>query len=218
MTDTSTPELVKIKNWPFMVKHPAEINQTTRIMLLLHGHLGNEKVMWVLTKPLPDNYILLAPRAPIEMGPDQYSWHEITKQWPKLESYREVTGKLLSTVQKYLENFNLEKSHYDVMGFSQGAVMAYALALLYPEKIRKIAALAGFLPQSWKDNLKQEILKGKSFFVAHGTQDEIVPIEKSIKASQWLKENGAEVTFCEADTGHKLSSNCFKGLGDFFRK
>ncbi len=36
---------------------------------------------------------------------------------------------------------------FDVMGFSQGAVMAYALSFLFPEG-NKVAALAGFVPIS----------------------------------------------------------------------
>ena len=216
MIDEQQPKKIKIDDWAFMIKEPPNITENTRMMLLLHGHLGNEKVMWILTKPIPDNFILLAPRAPVKMGPDQYSWHKIEPQWPELDTYQGITGQLLSHVDRYLDNKGLRINQYDLMGFSQGAVLAYAFAILHPNKVRKIAALAGFLPQSWKSHLSKDIIQKKSFFIAHGTQDEIVPIEKAEKASEWLKEMGARVNFCAAETGHKLSSNCFKGLGEFF--
>jgi len=200
-----------------MVKEPQNITMDTRLMLLLHGHLGNEKVMWILTKPIPENYILLAPRAPVKMGQDQYSWHEITPQWPDLETYQSITEKLITQAGLYVEENKFEINQYDVMGFSQGAVIAYALALLHPQKIGKVAALAGFLPQSWKDHLDGKTLQGKDFFIAHGTQDEIVPLEKARSAAIWLEQNSAQVTFCTAETGHKLSSNCFTGLRDFLK-
>ena len=95
--------------------------------------------------------------------------------------------------------------------------MAYALAILHPDRINRIAAIASFMPQSWKSELDQYMLKDKRFFIAHGTQDEIVPLEKARKASQWLQEKGAAVTFCTAETGHKISANCFDGLGNFFQ-
>jgi phospholipase/carboxylesterase len=218
MTDERQPERINIDDWPFMVKHPQNINENTRLMLLLHGHLGNEKVMWILTKPVPDNYILLSPRAPIKMGPDQYSWHEIEPQWPSLDTYQELTTKLLSHVSKYLQQNQIQINQYDLMGFSQGAVLSYALAILHPQKVGSVAAVAGFLPQTWKNHLNKEILQDKAFFIAHGSQDDIVPIEKAEKASEWLKEMGARVNFCAAETGHKLSSNCFKGLGEFFKQ
>jgi hypothetical protein len=37
-----------------------------------------------------------------------------------------------------------------------------------------------------------------------------------LKAAKWLKENGANITFCKAEIGHKLSADCLKGLGKFF--
>lgn len=215
MPNDLNPKLITIMGRTFMVKEPTNITMNPRLMLLLHGHLGNEKVMWILTKPIPDNYILLAPRASLKMGPDQYSWHEITPQWPDLESYQTITEKLLAQVALFVKENKLKINQYDLMGFSQGAVLAYALTLLHPQKIGKVTALAGFLPQFWKDQLGENTLQGKDFFIAHGTQDDIVPIEKARSAANWLEKNGAQVTFCAADTGHKLSSNCFAGLRNF---
>jgi len=210
------PEKIEIKGWPFRVQQPEKRVDKDRVLLLLHGHLGNENVMWILTKPISNTYTMLAPRAPIKIGPDQYSWHAIEPQWPGMDTYQELTGQLLERVDIWIEEQGMEVGHYDVMGFSQGTVMAYALSILHPAKIGKVAALAGFLPEAWHDYLNSEALSGKAFFIAHGTEDDIVPISKARKAAKWLTENGAQVTFCEADTGHKLSANCFNGLGEFF--
>lgn len=217
MTGNGKPEKTEINGWTFRVKHPSGVSDRKKVLLLLHGHLGNEKAMWILTDPLPDTYFMLAPRAPVQTGEDQYSWHEIGRQWPDIEEYQELTDALLSRVDQWIEENDLDVDHYDVMGFSQGAVMAYALAILHPEKIGKIAALAGFIPQTWQSELEQKSLSGKSFFIAHGTKDEMVPIKKGRKAATWLEAHEADVEFCEADIGHKLSANCFKGLGKFFQ-
>lgn len=217
MTANKKPQKTEINGWTFRIKHPSDDKAKAKVLLLLHGHLGNEKAMWILTDPLPENYIMLAPRAPLQTGDGQYSWHEIGPQWPDIEKYQELTGELLSRVDHWLGENELEIDSFDVMGFSQGAVMAYAMAILHPEKIGKIAALAGFIPQTWQSELDQDTLSGKSFFIAHGTQDEMVPIKKGRQAASWLEERGADVIFCEAEIGHKLSANCFKGLGKFFQ-
>lgn len=218
MSDAEQPQQIELDGWPFRVQQPSESPSRARLMLVLHGYLGNENVMWVLTKPIPKSYILLAPRAPVQLGPDQYSWHAIAPQWPDMDTYRPLGEALLQRVDHWVKTQGLTIPQYDVMGFSQGAVMALALSILYPERIRKAALLAGFLPQSWKAQLPAapDALADKAFFIAHGTQDEVVPIAKAHQAAEWLKEKGADVTFCEADTGHKLSANCFNGLGVFF--
>lgn len=217
MTGSDQPEKTEINGWTFRIKRPSSRNDQPNVLLLLHGHLGNENAMWILTDPLPDTYIMLAPRAPVQTGNEQYSWHKISRQWPDIEKYQEMTNALLSRVDHWIQEKNLDIDQYDVMGFSQGAVMAYALAILHPERIGKIAALAGFIPQTWQSELDQKSLSGKSFFIAHGTQDEMVPIKKGRQAAAWLEDHEADVTFCEAEIGHKLSANCFKGLGKFFQ-
>ncbi len=218
MEDSShpQPELVDIQGWRFRVRPPQDTLNAPRVMLLLHGHLGNENVMWVLTKPIPQNYYLIAPRAPVKLGENQFSWHDIGSQWLDLQSYKELVDDVLSRVDQWAKEHNFLNQQFDVMGFSQGAVMAYAMALLYPDRLRKVAALAGFIPHTWLYDFKPSSYSGLSLFIAHGTRDDVIPIKKSRQAAAWFKEHGAHVTFCEADIGHKLSADCFKGLGAFF--
>lgn len=216
MNDSSQSFTTIIEGWTFRIKPAPSHGQTHHILLLLHGHLGNENVMWILAKPLPKHFTMLSPRAPVKLGDNQYSWHEIKPQWPGLDHYQALTEGLLTRVDAWVKRHTPDVTGYDILGFSQGGVMAYALGILHPDRIRRIAAIASFLPQSWISHLNQKTLKDKRFFIAHGTKDEIVPVQKAHQAAQWLQENGADVTFCTADTGHKIRANCFNGLGTFF--
>lgn len=216
MSNNSLPEKTEIDGWPFRIQYPSYVPDEYRVMLLLHGHLGNENAMWILTKPLSKDYFLLAPRAPVATGEEQYSWHEIEPQWPSMQTYEALAKQLLARTDHWLGEQDIDSYQYDVMGFSQGAVMAYALAILYPDRIGKVAALAGFIPRIWRDQLDSVSLADKAFFVAHGTQDDIIPIEKAHQTATWLEQKGAQISFCKADIGHKLSANCFNGLGEFF--
>ncbi|MBG0788418.1 MAG: dienelactone hydrolase family protein [Anaerolineaceae bacterium] len=218
MTEQAAPREILIDNWPFKVLVPEQPpTSEKRLLLLLHGHLGNENVMWILTKPIPKSFIMLAPRAPLQLGPDQYSWHAIESQWPDLEpTYRSLGSQLLSRVDQWIDQNGLNLSQFNVMGFSQGAVMAYALSFLFPERVNQVAALAGFVPFIWQSTLKDHSLAGRSYFISNGTEDEVIPIHKAHQTIEWLKEKGAQVTYCEGHTGHKLSANCFKGMGDYF--
>lgn len=218
MTTVRTPQMELIDGWPFQVYIPPDSPADHRVMLLLHGNLGNENAMWVLTKPIPGDYALLAPRAPIQTGPDQYSWHTITSQWPEPDAYRSLADSLLERIENWTNTHKWPVQPIDVMGFSQGAVLALAMGILYPNKMGKTAILSGFLPQAWIPQLPTapDVLADKPFFIAHGTKDEVVPIAKAQRAATWLKEKGADVTFCKADIGHKISANCFNSLGEFF--
>ena len=195
-----------------MVKEPKNITMDTRLMLLLHGHLGNEKVMWILTKPIPENYILLAPRAPVKMGQNQYSWHEITPQWPDLETYQSITEKLLTQADLYVEENNLEINQYDVMGFSQGAAASYAVAMHYPHLVQGIAGLVGFLPMDCDDIAAAEPLAGMPIFMAVGKRDERIPYERSLACAHTLHMAGADVDYHEYDMRHRLNADAMRDL------
>lgn len=205
-----------IDGWPFRIQKPSQPDET-RVILLLHGHLGNENVMWTLTKPLSDNYYMLAPRAPIKLGINQYSWHEIQPQWPGISYYRQISDQLLKRIDIWRQEERIKANQVDVMGFSQGAVLAYSLALLYPERIRKVAGLSGFIPQSWQKSLTLGSLKEKKIFITHGTRDDIVPITSAYQTASWLRNLDADVTFCESNTGHKIGIDCVNELELFFR-
>ena len=108
------------------------------------------------------------------------------------------------------------RSQFDVAGFSQGGALTNVLALLYPQRIRKAAVLAGFMPGGVDDFLARRVLVDKNFFVAHGIQDELVPLERARQSIELLEQAGAQVTFCEAEVGHKVSVDCLRGLEAFW--
>ena len=135
---------------------------------------------------------------------------------PGLEDLRSVIDSLIGLVDAYALENTLEASEFDLMGFSQGAVMASTIALLHPERVRRVGILSGFIPAGAGPLVAEHPLRGKPFFVAHGTQDETVKIEYARQSVQLLEEDGATVTFCEDEVGHKLGLNCLRALEKFF--
>jgi phospholipase/carboxylesterase len=215
MNDRSEPEQKFIDGWAFRIQKP-EGQRKEKLLLLLHGHLGDENAMWILTNPIPKDYIMLAPRAPVEIQPGRFSWHPIQNTWPPLSMYQKLANQLMRRVEAFISDEDLDIEKMDVMGFSQGAVMGLALSHFYPHRIRKAAILAGFLPRSWQDSLTARPTDSQSFYIAHGTRDDIIPIEKARTLASLLQSKGATVAFCEANTAHKLGANCFQSLGKFF--
>jgi predicted esterase len=58
-------------------------------------------------------------------------------------------------------------------------------------------------------------LEGKSFFIAHGTKDETVTVDRARASIVLLEQAGAKVTYCEDDVAHKVSLNCLRALKEF---
>jgi phospholipase/carboxylesterase len=220
MPDPNETALTSFRGWTLRIRKSEQ--HSPRLMLLVHGLTGDENSMWVFAPNLPSQYWLVAPRAPhasqLELG--GYSWRPPQAEGEdrsSLEQLRPSAEELIRLVDEYAASVGIDARDFDVMGFSQGAAMASLLAFLYPHRVGKVAILAGFVPGGLEELVSQRPLEGKPFFVAHGTQDETVTMERARLSIEILERAGAQVTYCEADVGHKVSATCLRPLKDFFK-
>jgi phospholipase/carboxylesterase len=205
-----------IRDWVVRENRP-EGNVPLRVLLLLHGWTGDENSMEIFTKGLPANYWLVAPRGIYGSALGGYSWYsDQGKAWPWVDDFRPAMEALFELLTP--ENFpGAQLEQIDLLGFSQGAALAYALAFLYPQRVRKLVGLAGFMPEGCEALARNQPLKGKRIFVAHGRLDKLVPVEMGRTCVSILKSAGGVVVYCEDEVGHKLSKGCFAGMREFFR-
>ncbi len=213
----SDTELVSFQDLTVRFRRASE--EPRRLLLLIHGWTGDENSMWVFVRNFDPHYWIVAPRAPYATAPSGYSWRPPSGRAPRgptLEDLRPSVEKLLRFVDAYASENQLDSSQFDAVGFSQGAVLTVTLALLHPERIGRAGVLSGFLPAGAESFTGNEPLRGKPFFVAHGTHDTMVPIEIARRSVEVLEQAGADVTYCEDEVGHKLSAGCMRGLQAFF--
>lgn len=216
MSVPSETELVQFKDWTLRVR-PAMV-QPARLLLLIHGLTGDENSMWVFARDLPQEYWILAPRAPHPAGPGGYSWRPQdsgAQGRPGFELLRPSVDRLIRLVDEYSTSIGLDPTLFDVLGFSQGAAMASLLAMLHPDRIRRVGVLAGFVPAGAEGLVEQRPLEGKKIFVAHGTLDEMVPVERARASIGLLEQAGAQVHYCEEEVGHKVSLGCLRALRSY---
>ena len=227
MPDVNNTHQMTYNGWTMRVRHSTQ--EPARFMLLLHGWTGNENSMWVFAHKFPENMWIAAPRAPHQADEGGYSWralqpgtlrHAQDSAWglPTLSDLKPAADNLIRLADDVSASIGVDATQFDVAGFSQGGALTNALTLFYPQRIRKAVVLAGFMPGGVDDLIAQRVLDDKPFFVAHGTQDDLVPVERAQQSVELLKQAGAQVTFCEAEVGHKVSADCLQGLESFWGK
>jgi len=216
--------LQTLAGWPVRMRVPAG-DGPHPVILLLHGWTGDENSMWFFAPRLPANHLLVAPRGIFATQPTGYSWRAITSEPPSagggaLPALVEFQG-AVSALAHWMtpEHFpQADFSRLYLIGFSQGAALSYAFALLQPEKVSGLVALAGFAPVGAQSLAEQRPLLGKDVLIAHGQHDRMIPIEQARQAFKLMQLAGAEVTYCEDDVGHKMGARCFPHLETFFAK
>ena len=211
-------ELVSFDGWTLRVR--ASDSPNPRLLLLIHGWTGDENSMWIFTRALSKNYWMIAPRAPHSAESGGFSWRppdSAVSGRPRFESLRESAEALIKLVDEYTAAIRVDSTQFDLMGFSQGAAMVNIIGLLYPHRVRKMGVLAGFIPSGMEEYVKRKPLTGKNVFVAHGTQDQLVPIDRARASIALLEQAGAHINYCEADVAHKLSANCLRALETYLK-
>ena len=170
-------------------------------------------------RKLPVQVAVLAPRGLYIAPVGGFTWCEIRPGklgLPAMDDFRLPAEVLIGLVEDCSHETGVNVKQIDLIGFSQGAAFSYTLALLYPDRIRALAALSGIMPKGAEDLLAKRLPAGKPVFIAHGRQDKMIPVEEARRSVALLEASGARVMYCESDGGHKVNAECFSGLADLF--
>ncbi len=176
-------------------------------ILMLHGWSGDEKVMWVLQSVLPENAFIVSAQGIQPLPTGGYHWTDSpASSQVGFEDFEPAVAALEKTLQALKASHGFGVKPFLLMGFSQGAALAFA-CIRAGIRVHGIIALAGFLPFGGLEKLKDTPI-----FWGHGKRDELVPIKRAQTDVQRLLDAEAEVHYCEADVGHKLGIECTRGL------
>jgi phospholipase/carboxylesterase len=207
------------KDWTFRLRASAE--KPTRLLVLIHGWMGDEDSMWTLVRRISSAYTVLAPRGIFFVPEGGYSWRKIkpgTWGMAAMEDFRPAAEALRVFIDDWSATVGMDVNQFDLMGFSQGAAVTFTLALLHPERVQRLVALSGFIPQNAETILSPGRLSEKKIFISHGLQDDLIPVQQARRSLLLLKAAGAEVSYCESDTGHKVSKQCQKEMEMFLEE
>jgi phospholipase/carboxylesterase len=176
-------------------------------VIMVHGWLGSEKVMWAFERALPPGAFVVSVRAPFEAG-GGYGW--------ALPGDPGSTAAGLEALRAFVERlpseYPVDPARRVAIGFSQGAALAGRLLLSRPELLAGAALLAGFLPEAGQPWAAPGRLAGKRVFIAHGTEDTTVPLADAEQARAVLQACDAVVTYCTDPAGHKVGPQGMRAL------
>ncbi len=208
----------------YLIREPENITSKTPVLFMLHGYGSNEEDLFSFRETLPKDWILVSFRAPRETEFEGYSWYDINFNNPdefvNVEQAEESIKMLLEAIMSVTNRYGLTENETHLCGFSQGGVLSYALALRYPELFSKVAIMSAY-PE---EKLLTDIVKNKKkleklrFFISHGTDDAVIPLEWGRKAADLLYDLSCYFTFREYMSGHGVNQKNYMDLMDFFGK
>lgn len=198
-----------------LVRAPKIILDKNPLLLLLHGYGSNEEDLFSFASELPEEYYVISARAPFDMGFGSYAWYAINfdadeNKFSDIPQAQQSRDLIASFIDELIANYPIDSSNVTLIGFSQGTILSYAIALSYPDKVQRVVAMSGYLnTEMVKPNFENNNFCNLKIFASHGTVDQVVPVDWARKAAPALTQLGIEIVYKEYPVGHGVAPQNF---------
>ncbi len=184
-------------------------------LFMLHGYGSNEEDLFSFASELPPELFIISVRAPYPLDPFGYAWYAINfdapqGKWSNDEQAITSREKIVDFIDEASKAYGLDTENVSLLGFSQGTVLSYAVALSYPEKVKRLIALSGYINEAILiDGYEAKHHSHLRCYCSHGQVDQVIPLEWAQRAPEILKQFGIQHTFEEYPVGHGVSPQNF---------
>jgi len=190
-------------------------NKRPPVIFLFHGYGSNEEDLFSFASELPSECFIISTRAPYQLPPFGNAWYAINfdasyGKWSDVEQAISSRNKIVNFIEEACEAYQLDNDNVTLLGFSQGTVLSYAVGLSYPNKVKNVVALSGYIDEKIleKDYAIKDH-KNLKIYASHGQVDQIIPAEWAQKAPILLKKLGINFKYEEFPVGHGVSAENF---------
>ncbi len=189
------------------------------LLVLLHGYGSNKEDLFSFHQYLPKEYTVVSYQGPINLPWGGYAWFDISssdhfKKWENVEQAKHSMTLIIRSINHDIKSLNLEAKDITLIGFSQGAVLSWALGFNHPEKFRRIIGLSGYISKNITPKQVPHIL----CYASHGKHDSTLPIELARDSIETLSKTHQNITYCEFNDGHHLSEESLNSFLQWIKK
>jgi phospholipase/carboxylesterase len=185
-------------------------------LVLFHGRGADEHDLFRLLDLLdPAGRLLgVTMRGPLSLPPGGAHWYIVRRVgFPDHDTFHSTYDSVTTSLDDLLAEHGVPHGRTVLGGFSQGAVMSYALGLgVGRPRPAGIMALSGFLPTVDGFALDVKAAGGLPVAIGHGEYDPVIPVEFGRDARDRLRAAGAEVAYRESPMPHTIDPGFLREL------
>lgn len=201
----------------------SSIKENAPVLLLFHGYGSDENDLFSFAQELPEELFIISVRAPYAMQPYGNAWYAINfdadkGKWSDNAQAIASRDKIAHFIDEALANYPVDKDNVSLLGFSQGTILSYAVAFSYPEKIKNIIALSGYINTDLFDTQPKEHYAHLNFYCSHGSVDQVIPVDWAREAPKFLETLDIKHQYSEFPVGHGVAPQNFYEFRDWLKK
>lgn len=191
-----------VQNWPHLFRTGAE---GTPVLVTLHGTGSNEHEISGLAPELDPRAGLLSPRGLVrEQGMPRW-FRRMGEGVFDVDDVVVRAGELAEFLQAARRHYRLDERPLVAVGFSNGANIALATAMLHPQVLPDVVALSGMYPFGDRDEAVD--LHGVRVTTINGREDPMAPMDSVSTLVQVLRDRGAKVDQQLRPGGHRITAD-----------
>ncbi|EAR00266.1 serine esterase [Maribacter sp. HTCC2170] len=182
---------------------------------MFHGYGSNEEDLFSFAPELQAEFCIISVRAPYPMEPFGNAWYAINfdaekGKWSDDNQAIDSREKIVSFIEEACTTYSLDTARITLLGFSQGTILSYAVALSYPEKIKNVVALSGYINEKIiSEKSEEKDHSNLKIYASHGQVDQVIPPEWAQKIPGQLKNLGVDYIYEEFPVGHGVAPQNF---------
>jgi phospholipase/carboxylesterase len=184
--------------------------------VLIHGRGADENDLFPLFDMLdPEKRLLgVCPRGPLSMPPGGAHWYAVHRVgFPDPDTFFPTYELLAGWLDAFLAERDIAYERVVIGGFSQGAVMSYALSLATGRpRPAGTLALSGFIPTVEGFDIPLNDVAGYPVAIGHGSYDPVITVEFGRDARERLEAAGADVLWRESPMDHTIDPGYIEEL------
>jgi len=188
-------------------------------ILTLHGRGANAMDLLGLAPLLcGGKFLMICPQGPLEtpIGPGMtgYAWYPMSMGGPPdVDAILSSRRELEAFIERCLASYPIDRKKLALLGFSQGGVMSYSLALTHPERFAALAVLSSWLPKELEARLKvSDAVQALPTLIQHGTQDPMIEFDRARTSVERLRQLKLPLTFREYEMAHEITPGSLRDL------
>jgi len=196
----------------------SSLKENAPLLIMLHGYGSDENDLFSFANELPEELFIISVRAPYPMQPYGNAWYAINfdgeqGKWNDNEQAIQSRDLIAKFIDETVTSYPIDKKNVTLLGFSQGTILSYAVALTYPEKVKNIIALSGYISSDMlPENLGDKDFSHLDFYCSHGSVDQVIPVDWARQNSPYLKSHGIKHVYSEFPVGHGVAPQNFYDL------
>ncbi|MFV0540936.1 MAG: alpha/beta hydrolase [Aestuariibaculum sp.] len=200
------------------------LKEQAPLLIMLHGYGSDENDLFSFASELPKELFIISVRAPYPLQPYGNAWYAINfdaeqGKWNDNKQAQQSKDLIADFIDRAIETYPVNKHDITLLGFSQGSILSYAVALSYPEKIKNIIALSGYINKEiLPDNLSEKDYSNLDFYCSHGSVDQVIPVEWARQTPPFLNVLNIKHIYSEFPVGHGVAPQNFHEFRNWLEK